>query len=352
MLNNILNYEIWGNSGLEYLTAVGIFLALSLIFYLIQKILLKKAKKMTEKTETDLDDFLLKVIQNIKPPFYLAIAFYIAARSLVLMDLVGDVVYGIFVVAVVAQIILILQRVIDYAVRKRIAKFKGEEKGEEAITKLISQIIKFTLWIIGILLILQNLGVNVTSLIAGFGIGGVAVALAAQAILGDLFASFSIFVDKPFTVGDYISIGNESGTVKKIGIKSTRIKTLQGDELIVSNNDLTSARVNNYKRMERRRISFDVGVTYGTNAEKLEKIPMICKNIIEKVENVEFSRAHFKSFGDFSLIYEVVYFVEVSDYDVYMDVQQEINLGIYKEFEKEGIAFAFPTQTVFLNKEQ
>ena len=223
---------------------------------------------------------------------------------------------------------------------------------EEAITKLISQIIKFTLWIVGVLLILQNLGINVTSLIAGFGIGGVAVALAAQAVLGDLFASFSIFVDKPFTVGDYISIGTESGTVQKIGIKSTRIKTLTGNELIISNNDLTSARVNNYKRMQSLRISFSVGVLYETGAEKLEKIPNIIKEVIEKTDQAKFSRVHFKSFGDFSLIYEIVYLVEVSDYDVYMDVQQEINLGIYKEFEKEGIEFAYPTQTILLNKEQ
>ena len=337
--------------GAKYLNALGVFLALSLVFYLIQKVLLIKAKKITEKTETDLDDFLLKVIKNIKPPFYVAIAFYVAARSLVLDELVGQIIYGIFIIAVFAQIILILQRVIDYAVKKRITRLGDGGKDEESITRLISQIIKFTLWIVGLLLILSNLGINVTSLVTGFGIGGIAVALAVQNILGDMFASFSIFVDKPFKVGDTIRAGTDSGTVQKIGIKTTRVKTLSGNELTIPNKDLTESRIHNLKRIDRRRASFSLGVTYETGSEKLKKIPEIVKEIIESVDKVEFSRAHFKSFGDSSLNFEVVYFTDIKEYVKFMDIKHEINLKIYERFEHEGIDFAYPTQTVFLNKE-
>jgi small-conductance mechanosensitive channel len=225
-----------------------------------------------------------------------------------------------------------------------------EQKNKRAAIKLFGQIAKAMLWVLGLLLVLSNLGVDVTSLIAGLGVGGIAIAFALQGILGDLFASFSIFLDEPFKVGDYVQAGSESGTVQKVGIKTSRIKTLAGDELVVANTDIASARVHNYGKMEKRRISFDIGVTYEAGSKKLKKIPDLIQKEIEKTDKVEFGRCHFKQFGDFALVYEVVYIVQDSSYDVFMDAQQQINLGIYESFEKEGIEFAYPTQTLYVKK--
>jgi small-conductance mechanosensitive channel len=200
------------------------------------------------------------------------------------------------------------------------------------------------------LLFLSNIGVDVTPLLAGASIGGIAIAFALQNVLTDVFASFSIYFDKPFRVGDFITVGADSGTVKRIGIKTTRLQSLQGEELIISNKQLTESRINNFKRMDKRRGVFTFGVIYQTEIKKLEKIPKIITDIITKNKTAELDRVHFKSFGDSSLDYEVVYYVKSSDYRVFMDIQQEINLEIIHQFQKEGIEFAYPTKTVFLQK--
>lgn len=150
--------------------------------------------------------------------------------------------------------------------------------------------------------------------------------------------------------GDFLIIGDDMGTVSKIGIRSTRIKTLRGEELVISNNELTSTRIHNFKKMDYRRIAFAIGVTYETPSKKLEKIPGIIQKVIEAQKKTRFDRTHFKNFGDFSLNYEIIYFLDTTDYAEYMDTQQEINLGIKRAFEKEGIEFAYPTQKVFVSK--
>jgi len=201
------------------------------------------------------------------------------------------------------------------------------------------------------LIILDNLNVEISTLVASLGIGGIAVALALQNILGDLFASLSITLDKPFAIGDFIVVDDFEGDVEDIGLKSTRIRSLSGEELIFSNTDLLSSRVRNFKRLEKRRISFGIGVVYGTPVEKLKKIPGMIEDIISPLENVEFDRTHFKTLGDFSLDFSVVYHVLEPAYAAYLDVQQVINLKIYQRFEEEGIEFAYPTQTVMLESE-
>ena len=203
---------------------------------------------------------------------------------------------------------------------------------------------------IGALMILSNLGVDVSSLIAGLGVGGIAVAFALQGVLGDLFASFSIFIDQPFKVGDYVQAGTESGTVKKVGMKTSRIKTLNGEELVVVNTDIGSSRVHNFSRMEKRRVKYDIGVIYGTSSNKLKEIPKIIKKIVDKEKDVSFGRVRFTTFGESSLIFEVLYHINKSDFDLYLEIQEKINLAIYEEFEKNKIEFAFPTQTVHVNK--
>jgi len=211
---------------------------------------------------------------------------------------------------------------------------------------VLGTIVKFIVWVLILLTVLSNFGVKVTSVIAGLGIGGIAIALALQKTLGDLLSSFTIYFDKPFQEGDFIIIGNDMGTIKKIGIKSTRIEALGGQELVVSNTELTNVRINNYKKMQKRRIVFEIGVQYDTGYKKLLKAKKMIKEIVDKTEGAELDRVHFKKYGDSALVFEIVYSVDTSDYNKYMDIQEEINLKMYERFEKEGIGFAFPTRTI------
>jgi small-conductance mechanosensitive channel len=220
------------------------------------------------------------------------------------------------------------------------------------VSSHIGTFIKIAVWSVAVIFALDNLGFDVNAVIAGLGVGGVAVAFAAQAILGDLFNYFVIFFDKPFKKGDFIIVDDLMGVVDHIGIKTTRVVSLGGEQLVFSNTDLTSTRVRNYKRMAQRRVLFALGVTYQTSHAMMKKIPDMVKDIVEKVPHTVFDRAHFKNFGDFSLNIEVVYYVVGSDYNAYMDIQQKINFEIMKRFEDEGIEFAYPTQTLFVSKEQ
>jgi small-conductance mechanosensitive channel len=212
-------------------------------------------------------------------------------------------------------------------------------------------LINIFVWVIGLVFLMGNLGFDISAVIAGLGIGGIAIALAAQAILGDLFSYFVIFFDRPFEVGDFITVQDKVGTVEYTGIKTTRLRALTGEQLVFSNTDLTNSRIHNFKKMQERRVLFRLGVVYQTSAAQLKEIPQIVKNIIEKHSDVRFDRGHFATYGDFSLNFEFVYFVIGSEYVKYMDTQQSINLEIYDEFEKRGIEFAYPTQTLFVNKE-
>ena len=216
--------------------------------------------------------------------------------------------------------------------------------------KGIMVIIRIVVWILGLVFLLDNFGYDVTTFVTGLGIGGIAVALAAQNILGDLFNYFVIFFDRPFEVGDFIIIDDKRGTVEAIGIKTSRIRSLTGEELVFANSDLSNSRIHNYKRMARRRVLFTLGVTYQTSLENLRIIPEIIQNIINSQENTEFDRAHFSKYGDFSLDIEIVYYVLSTEYNIYMDIQQSINLKIFEEFARRGIEFAYPTQTVFVEK--
>lgn len=209
-------------------------------------------------------------------------------------------------------------------------------------------VIAVALWTLGALLILSNLGVNIVSLVAGLGIGGIAVALAVQNILGDIFSSFALYLDRPFREGDFIIVGSHMGVVKKIGLKTTRIQALQGEEIIIANQELTSARVQNFKRMRERRVLFRFGVTHDATPAQLRAVAGIVRKVIEDNPLARFDRAHFAAFGESSLDFEVVYYVGSGDYNAYMDLQQEINLAIYERLRAEGVAFAFPTRTVHL----
>jgi len=203
-----------------------------------------------------------------------------------------------------------------------------------------------------LLLALDNFGVNITTLVTGLGIGGIAVALALQSVLGDLFASLSIVLDKPFVIGDFINVDEYMGTVEHIGLKTTRVRSLSGEQLVFSNSDLLKSRIRNYKHMQERRVAFTIGVTYQTPLDRVAAIPSIIRKIIEAQGGVRFDRSHFKTYGDSALVFETVYYVLSSDYNAYMDIQQAINLRVYEEFAAEGIEFAYPTRTLYMKQEK
>ena len=226
------------------------------------------------------------------------------------------------------------------------------DKDPASVTTLnvLNFIGKIVLWSLVLLLVLDNLGVNITALVAGLGVGGIAVALAVQTILGDLFASLSIVLDKPFVVGDFLIVGDLLGSVEYVGLKTTRLRSLSGEQLVFSNSDLLSSRIRNYGRMYQRRVVFNLGVTYQTPRDKLIKIPEIVRAAIEQQDKTRFDRSHFKEYGDFALVFESVYYVEGPDYNEYMDIQQAVNLQVHEQFEQQGIEFAYPTQTLFVQK--
>jgi small-conductance mechanosensitive channel len=302
--------------------------------------------KLAQKTKTEIDDVFIEIIQKIRPPFYFFVALYFASKSLEINPWANRILSAVLMAWVTYQVIISFQILINRIVKKRVAK----DANSKTAIELLGKILKGIIWAVGLLFILSNLGVNVTSLIAGLGIGGIAIAFALQNILGDLFSSFAIYFDKPFRVGDFIVVGNYKGSVEKIGIKTTRLKSLQGEELVISNRELTSAKIQNFGKIKERRVALKIGVTYNTPLEKLKAIPKMIEDIIKSVESARFDRAYFVAYGDFALLFEIVYFVESSDYVVHLKAQQEILLKIKEEFEKQGIEFAYPTQTIYLKK--
>jgi len=227
----------------------------------------------------------------------------------------------------------------------------GEEMGGARVTTLNAMLFvaRLILFSVVALLALDNIpGVNVTALVASLGIGGIAVALALQNILADLFASLTITLDKPFVIGDFIIVGEFLGVVEHVGLKTTRIRSLGGEQLVFANNDLLSSRIRNYGRMQERRVAFQFGVLYQTTADQLAAIPEQVRALMGELEQVRLDRVHFKNFGDSSLNFEVVYYVADPDYTLYMDKQEAINLALVRRLAAMGVGFAYPTRTIHL----
>jgi len=346
-IKQIGEYHIFNNN-LRQIGLALVFLSVFLLFFkILQSVIIKYLEGLSKKTKTDIDDTFIKIVKSLKPPFYFFLSFYLAIKFLHLPELAQRIVNIILIAWVIIQAIIAVHILINYIVEKWAGK---KDKSTKAAIKLISRLVKYLLWVIGALLVLDNLGVDVTSLIAGLGVGGIAIALALQNVLGDLFSSLAIYFDKPFKVGDFIVIGKYKGTVKHIGIKTTRIKSLDGEEIVVPNKKLTSAELRNFKKLKKRRVSFTIGVVYETGNTKLRKIPKLIKKAIESTKDVSFSRAHFYEMADFSLNFAVVYYVDSKKYKKYMNVHQQILFKIKLALEKEKIAIAYPTQTLFVQK--
>ena len=350
LLGDLWNTVIFGNTVGEIAAAVGTFFLVLLGIRILRTFIFRQLEKITEKTETDIDDQLLKMLENVSKLFFWFLAFYITVKMLKTNESFEAVLDGIFLILVVFEAIKIAQSLINYA-------FMKSGRRDETVLNGVRLVAKIALWSIGLLLILSNLGFDISTLAASLGIGGIAIALAAQNILGDLFASFTIYFDKTFKIGDFVVIGSVSdgenkGTVQHIGLKSTRIKTLQGEELIVSNKLLTESRIQNFKKMTRRRVDINFGIEYGTPTEKMKKIPDMIAKIVDKEKMADYGRTHFYEFGALSLNYKLMFYMVTGEYDDYLDTRQSISLAMKEVFEKEGISMAFPTQTLFVKKDE
>ena len=348
---NFIETIFLDNTLLKWGITILIILGALLIIKIFKGVIIKKLKYWSLKTQTNWDDFLIERIEKSVIPLLYISTFYFAIMSLTLNDKLEKIIH----VAYLFSFTYFVLKIISAAFKKFVYSFIQREENSESKEKQAGGLIAIAniiIWICGFIFLIDNLGYNVTTLIAGLGVGGIAIALAAQAVLGDLFSYFVIFFDRPFEIGDFVTVGSDNGIIEYIGIKTTRIRTLSGEQLVCSNTDLTNSRLHNYKRMEKRRIVFNLGVTYDTSHEKLSKIPEIVKNIITSKSELEFDRGHFSGFGDFSLNFEFVYYVNSSEYNVYMDNQQSIYLDIFASFENEKIDFAFPTQTLYVNNDK
>lgn len=348
-MKEILELTYLENSVRDYLMSLGFILLGFLLLRLFKNYLLHRLRVAVSRTETNIDDIALQVVEKFGIPIIRVLFIYWALELLTLHSKVDkwlSIAYGaVTLYFIISFLLTLIRKVLEAQVVK-------QENGDIKLRQVggIMVLVNITFWAIGVLLFLSNLGYNVTTILTGLGIGGIAIALAAQNILGDLFNYFVIFFDRPFEVGDFITVDDKKGTVEYIGIKTSRLRGLTGEQIIIANSNLTSSKIHNFKRLESRRVVFNLGVVYGTSIEKLKLIPELIKIIIEKQEYTKFDRVHFMNYGDYSLNYEVVFFVDSPHYHIYMDILQEVNFAIYEQFAAEKIDFAFPTQTLFLNK--
>lgn len=343
-----LEVEILGNTAAAWGVAAGVVLLAIAILSIALRVVSRHLRAWAARTQGTLDDAIVAGLEATRPWFIFAIALFIGTQALSLTDR-GSVVLG----RVVALVLILQAGYWGNAFLKQwLASYLDERRSVDATGATTAAILGFLcrvlLWSLIVLLLLDNLGIDVTALVASLGIGGIAVALALQNILGDIFASLALALDKPVVIGDFIVVGDVMGTVEAIGLKTTRLRSLSGELVVLPNSDLLSSRIRNYKRMVERRVLFSFGVTYETPIGKLNAIPILMRQIIDREELARFDRAHLGSLGPSGLDFEVVYFVNDPDYNKYMDVQQRINLALLCGLREAGVEFAYPTQTIHL----
>ena len=351
-IQEYLALDFLGNTVQQYLIALGVFYVTLMVLLLFRGRMLAYFDRLSKKTSTLYDDLVIFLIQSLGSRFYIVVSVLVGLHLLNFPEWFEPYFYSIKLAVSVFYVVRVIQAGVSFFIEEFIHKAEKESKNfDPSILQFLGLSLKGVVLLLGLLIILQNLGFNVTALVGGLGIGGIAIAFALQNVLSDIFASLSIFFDKPFKTGDFIVLGTDMGTVQKIGIRSTRIKTLQGEALVVSNQELTTARVQNFKQLDKRRIVFTLNLVYNTTSAKMEKALKIIEEVVNaEGAQTELDRTHFSRFAASSLDIETVYHVTTGDFQVYMDEQQRINFAIKKAFEKEKIEFAYPTQTVHIEK--
>jgi small-conductance mechanosensitive channel len=353
-LSNLLEAKFLGEPLLHWAQAAAVFLAAIAALSIVRFAVVRRARKASSDGGSALRALPFRLASKLSWLTVLALALRVSILPLQLDGRADAFLRGIVVVALAWQTAiwagLVVESLVDLYVTKRLDE-NGHSESSVASTAVFKVLAKIAAYLVVVLVALDNMGVDITALVAGLGVGGIAIALAVQNIVGDLFSSMTIALDKPFVVGDFIVVDDKMGTVEKIGIKTTRVRALSGEQLVFGNSDLLGSRIQNFKRMQERRILFTIGVIYPTSSEQLEAIPGLIREAVEAQQNARFDRSHFKQFGAYSLDFETVYYVTVPDYPAYMSVQQSINLQLFRRFAEEGIEFAYPTQTLVLTRE-
>jgi small-conductance mechanosensitive channel len=288
-------------------------------------------------------ELLARLVHRTHKLFLWVLAVFLACSLLSLPLGFRRAVEIAFIVTFWGQVGLWAMEAVEFALERRGARDGVADARQSGSLQIILFVAGLIVWTLAFLLALDNLGVEIAPLLAGLGIGGIAVALAVQTVLGDLLASMSIALDKPFAIGDFLMIDAFMGTVEHIGVKSTRLRSLSGEQIVMSNADLLRSRVRNFGRMRERRVAMTLGVTYDTKREALRAIPAAMRDIVNAQSQTRFDRCHFLSYGVSALQFELVFFVTNPDYNAYADIQQSINLAILDCFDAMGVEFAFPT---------
>lgn len=344
----IFDTVVLGNTLRQWLLAAAIGAATLVLLRLIIVVVRGRIAALAARTATEWDDVVVHALGRTHPLFIPVLSLSAAVGSLTIPSRLSRLLQIVAAMSLLLQLGIWLSTGFGEWVRRYSARrLAGDQSAATTITAL-AFLAKVVLWSVLLLVALDNLGIDVTALVAGLGVGGIAVALAVQNILGDLFASLSIVLDKPFVVGDFVIVDEHMGTIEHIGLKTTRVRSLWGEQLVFSNSDLLKSRLRNFGRMVDRRVVFSIGVTYQTPRDKLALIPQIIREAVEGQEKTRFDRSHFKAYGDFALTFETVYFVLSRDFNDYMNIQQAVNLRLHERFEQEGIEFAYPTQTLIL----
>lgn len=345
----LLDDVIWGNSVREWGIALLVAIAIGLGLKIVLRIVASRLRVLTRRTANELDDAIVQALGGTRLVVLLLAGVGVASAGLDLVDRVRSAIESVVVIAVILQLGLWTKDVVIAWLDGYRERQMEADRAAATTAGALSFLAQVLIWSVVLLLALDNVGVDVTAMVAGLGIGGIAVALALQNILADLFASLAIVLDKPFVIGDFLIVGDLLGVVEKVGLKTTRVRSLSGEQLIFGNTDLLSSRVRNFGRMYERRVSFNIGVTYQTRVEQLKRIPTMIRRAIEEQKHTRFDRSNFARYGDFSLVFESVYYIASPDYNLYMNIQEAVNLRIKEQLEAEGIEFAYPTQTLYLH---
>jgi small-conductance mechanosensitive channel len=345
-LEELAGLVYFGNDLRSWAIALGVFALLFTVLPVVRAGVARRLRNLRPDQSAAALQLLQALLGATRRLFLLAVAAWIALRWLDIPAALGRGIDIALLVIFWLQIALWGTAAVRHLIGVRQGERSAEPEGAASLN-----ILRFIgiagVWVVAFLMLLANLGVEIMPLIAGLGVGGIAIALAVQNVLGDLLASLSIALDKPFKVGDFLVLGDEKGTVERIGIKSTRLRSLSGEQIIMSNGDLLSSRVRNYGRLVERRVAFAIGIVYETPRNLIEAVPGLIRDAISAQPHTRVDRVHFASFGDFSLNYEAVYYVLSAEYNAYMDIHQAINLKIHEEFERRGIEFAYPTNKQF-----